>query len=396
DAKLFTSVSEVASGVNLNFGLEVTNNNPYPVVENDVLIRIYRQQDDQLIRSMNGDEIVDEFYAAENISLDAGQQREYQFDWKIPSLSKSGSYYAVSYVVSSDKYNLLGLTFTDDIAGDKTFFDIVGAQDGIYFDRNSVQINDQDHQLISYPPLYPKDDEITIEAEIVNESSIDETIVVNWDLYWWDQMSEENKVDTRTKTYHVPANDSIVVSYNTSKNEKSVYLLKSQFELNDVKSILNVRFVREGVNIPRVNFPGVNSYPLEEGKENNLFSCLHNTNYDDVDNAEYEILVEDLSGNLIHEYKYEGFVTGAMMGVQDSFVPQEDFKNFVIKSNLYQNGNLIESDQLTYLCEDINPDFCNPGVISNRILYMILIGLVSIFVLWFLILKIKKIKTKTK
>lgn len=399
DAKLFTDVSEVTSGVKFNFGLEVTNNNPYPVVENDILIRIYRQQDDQSIRPVNGDHIVEEFYAAENISLDAGQQREYQFDWQIPSLVKSGSYYAVSYVVSSDRYNLLGLTFTDDIAGDKTFFDIVGAEDGVYFDRNSVKINNQDHQLISYPPSYPKEDEILVEAEIVNESSLDEVVEVKWDLYWWDYMSEDNMVDTLTRTYEVPAYDSVTVSYQTSENDKSVYLLKSRFEQDDVESILNVRFVRDGVDIPRVNFPGVDSYPLQEGENINLFSCLHNTNYSDVNNVDYEIIVEDLSGNLIDEYKYNGFVTGAMMGIQDSFVPQNDIKNFKIKSNLYKDGKLIESDELVYLCKDINPDLCNTTLTSNRLLYIIFGGLIGIFIIWFLFnsfLKNRKTKKITK
>lgn len=398
EAKLFTSVDEIVSGVPLTFSLELTNNNQYPIVEGDVYVRVYRQQDEESSRPVNGDEIVEEFLVVENFSLEANEQREYEFTWNIPALSKSGKYYATTYVVSSDRYNLLGLTFTDDIAGDKVYFDISGTDNSVYFNKNNVSINDQQHQFISYPPQFGNEEEIRIDIELVNETSEEKRIEVVWDLYAWDSSLDQNKIDSRSRGYLVPANSSRIVSYNSYHNDYPVYLMKPQLISDGVKSILNIRYIRDGINMPRVNFPGVDAYPLVSGEEVNLFSCLHNTSYQDVDGSRYVIRVEDLSGNTIHEYTYNGIVTSDMMGVQDVFTPNRNFENFKIVSELYLDGELIDQDELVYQCSNINPGIC-PDEEDNSFNYMaisIIVGLILLIIFVSVYDNKKKPKDKIK
>lgn len=395
DAKLFTQTNQIISGVPINFSTEITNNNPYPVVEGDLYIRVYRQQDDNVLSTVNGDNIVDQFKVLDNFSIDSGEQKEFTFSWDIPSNIKSGSYYIASYVVSSDRYNLLGLTFTDDIAGDKTFFDIVGAEDGVYFDRNSVKINNQDHQFIAYTPVYENEKEIKIEADVTNETDEDREIEVEWRLSFWDSLLEENLIEDRSSKYIIPANDTKTVKYEINNNNKSVYLASARLVDNDTTSLLNIRFAREGVNIPRINYPAVYNYPIKKNQDNTFFVCLHNAGIDNyVDDVRLISTIEDFKGNTINEFEYEGKVTGSMMGFDSNFKYKEDVSNFIITNRLYKNDILIDKDTILYNCSDINNEYCNEVSSYEKIKKYIYIFITLIFILLIFIIsrKINKVK----
>ena len=157
--------------------------------------------------------------------------------------------------------------------------------------------------------------------------------------------------------------------------------------------MIGARFVREGVDRTRINFPGVISFPLNAGQENTLFSCLHNSGESPVvTGGKLELALTDASGNLIHQYTYSGDVTGAMMGVAEKFIPQKDYDYFVLDARLYQGDQFIDEAHLVYDCQTIDPSLCKPHVEptfldsitgSIRNIAVIVIGvIILIVVLW--------------
>jgi hypothetical protein len=124
------------------------------------------------------------------------------------------------------------------------------------------------------------------------------------------------------------------------------------------KSILHMRFVRDGFEESRINFPSITKYPLKANEENTIFSCLHSTNLPIIANTELRLTLKDMEGRTVHTYTYAGDITGDMMGLKDSFVPSEDLSSFTLTATLLHNGKLIDEVTQTYDCEVIDSKNC--------------------------------------
>ena len=160
---LNSEISAGVSGVPMTFKGKITNNNNYPVVDGSVYVKIFKKQSDQEKTQLNGGFLADQFFAIENISIDANGSKEASFDWRIPSYAVSGDYQIAYFFTSAKKFNLLGLTFTDDVVGNTFDFSIIGENEKIVeFDKNSVKINDKQHNFAAFIPKLPKDVEITV------------------------------------------------------------------------------------------------------------------------------------------------------------------------------------------------------------------------------------------
>lgn len=386
DAKIFSSTETLVSGSTNAFNVEITNNNQYPVVGGQLYIKVYRRQKDSDLAVLNGDNLIDQRLVIDNISLKAGEQKETTFQWTVPAYAQTGEYYMVSYFTVSDRYNLLGLTFTDDIKGGVEYFKIVGTDSSIYIDKNNVTLNNQKHNFINPIPVFGESEDITAKIVVKNETNKDQTVNLVWDLYWWDSLSSENKLQTKTESMRIKANSQATASYNVTDKSRSVYFLMPTLTYQDSQSIVGIRFSRQGIDYPRVNYPAVTSYPLKAGEETTFFSCLHNTQNKlgnkTSGNVNFISKIIDSKGNLIHEYKYDGPVTGAMMGLSEKFIPKKDYYDFSIETELYYNGKKIDSDVLSYSCDSLSDNCPEVGKINwmSSIVYIV-VGLVVLFLL---------------
>ncbi|TSD02200.1 MAG: hypothetical protein Athens071425_120, partial [Parcubacteria group bacterium Athens0714_25] len=68
----------------------------------------------------------------------------------------------------------------------------------------------------------------------------------------------------------------------------------------------------------------------------------------------------------IHQYAYEGPISGAMMGLKDEFIPKENYSTFYIKSELYTDGQLVDSVEMKYDCNEIDPNQCPKSILKNK------------------------------
>ena len=70
-------------GEKITFKGKVTNTNPYPIINGQLYVRI--SQENKSNFQQNGDLIIDEFFAVENIFLKAGETKDISFDWQAPA-----------------------------------------------------------------------------------------------------------------------------------------------------------------------------------------------------------------------------------------------------------------------------------------------------------------------
>jgi hypothetical protein len=351
--------TSTVSGANLTFTGTIENKNPYPIVGGALYIKVFK--DRGATNDGNGPDVVDQFFVQQDVTLPANGSAPVSFTWRVPSHAVSGDYRVASFFTSGHKFNLLGLSFTDDVVGNTLPFKVLGEQeDSVTFDKKGVRINGNPYLFAAFPPHLSATEPAVVTARVVNTSDTDQKAKISWNVYQWDAQLQENRVQGEETEVTVPANGSAPVTITVTDDQFPVYLIVGTLTWNDTKSIIGARFVREGLDRLRINFPSVMAFPLVAGQENTLFSCLHNTGDAVVPEGRIDLRLKDREGNVISEYRYDGDITGAMMGVASKFIPTETYDYFTLDAELYSAGTLVDQTHMTYDCKAIDPELCEP------------------------------------
>lgn len=358
--QISNEVESALPGVEQTFSVEMTNQNPYPLVDGKLYVKVFREREDNVDTQINGDHVVDSFVVFEDVTLPAEGVVNAAFNWTPSQYLPAGNYYMATYFITSDRFNLSGLSFTDDIIGGRGDFKVVTDNQGLYFDKDSVTINGDPHQFIAAVPQFPKYERLVVTAPVKNDTLEAMNVGVTWNIYYWDAQREEQLVETVEGAAFVPASGVTDVSYELKDYQHAVYLIEPVITYrNETVSKLNVRVARTGIDFPRINFPAVTSFPLKGGEESTLFSCLHNGGSNAlVTDTVMTLELKDEVGNVIHTYTYEGGTTGDMMAIAESFTPEMDYNAVSLTATLSHQGGLVDTVTVAYDCEEIDPNSC--------------------------------------
>lgn len=363
-AQLTAETAGVVSGVPVTFSGSIINNNPYPIVDGSLFVKVFKSRGGA--NDGNGPDVVDEFIAVPDVVIPAKGQVPVSFDWNVPAYAASGEYRIATFFITSRKFNLLGLSFTDDVVGNSVPFSVNSERSsGVQFKKDSVLVAGDSYSFASVPPRVDKTAPVPVRATLQNTTKLSERVRVQWTVYQWDAQLRENVVEEYSQEVTIPAGGTAQTEISVTDTAYPVYLVRAQVTWKDTKSIIGVRFVREGLDRIRINFPGVLAYPLVAGQQNTLFSCVHNGGESSlVQGGSLELTLSDMDGTPIHTYTYTGGISGAMMGVADTFVPEKSYDQFVLSARLYQDGAFVDEAYLVYDCEKISPGLCAQKDIS--------------------------------
>lgn len=355
------TIDQTVPGMPLTFVGKIRNNNPYPIVNGSVYVKIFKLEDiDGVDTHQNGYPLVAFFEAGEDIVIPANTEKDFTFDWQVPSFLQGGEYQANFFFVTDHRFNLLGLTFTDDVTGNKANFSVTNATNKqVVFDKNSVTLNDKPYLFATFPPHLDLDTPALLKAELVNPSDVEKVVTLSWRLYNWDGLRDDSQFDSKKETIVLKPYEKREVTYSTSKQIGSVSYIIATVQDGDAASIINPRFVRDGIEEVRLNFPSLYTYPLEIGKEATFFSCAHSTNLPLVEGNTLTLTLADADTNkTFHSYTYEGGITGSMMAVKDSFIPSHVPQRVVLTTTLTRNGEIVDTVSQIYDCANLSSGEC--------------------------------------
>ena len=162
------SVASAVSGVPITFTGKIKNANPYPIVDGSVYVKIFRQRGNGE-KDVNGPDVVDQFYAAEGLTISANGELPISINWNIPSYAVSGEYKMATFFTVSHKFNLLGLPFTDDVVGNTASFKVAGElKNGVSFKKDAVTVGGEKYYFAAFPPRTSATDPVTVETTLTN------------------------------------------------------------------------------------------------------------------------------------------------------------------------------------------------------------------------------------
>jgi len=371
------SVSGTVSGAPMHFSGLMKNANDYPIVDGQVYAKIFfKNQKTKELTHANGYLLVDQFVVSDGVAINAKQDKPIEFDWNVPAYAESGDYEVALYFTSAHRFNLLGLSFTDDVTGNIATFSVKSEAktDVAYFDKNTVKLNTTPFHFAAFIPHFKKDEAVTAYTTLINPSKKSATVEVAYDLYAWDAMRPDNLKSSTKDAVTLKPGESYVLAYPVPTINATVSYLVVTAKDKDTKSILDIRFARDGIDETRINFPSLTSWPLKAGQENTLFSCMHSTNSPVVSGNTLTLTLKDVGGTVLHTYTYTGDITGSMMGVKDSFTPAKDSASVTLTATLKQGKTLVDEVTQTYDCKALDPTLCPPE--TSKTLLLTLFGVV--------------------
>ncbi|MEI9966605.1 MAG: hypothetical protein WDN67_03120 [Candidatus Moraniibacteriota bacterium] len=354
-----SSLAQTVPGADIAFTGQVKNQNDYPLVNGTLYFKIFRR-DEASFSQGDGNVLVDQFTLPDTFTLAAQGEKPFTFTWHVPELALGGEYYATAFFATEGRYNLLGLSFTDDVVGNQAQFSVTSDTPALAasFDRTSVTLNDQDHHFAAFPLHFAASDTVTAKMKLVNPTSESKVIRLTWKEYAWDALRPENQRNQEYELIELAPNESKELAYQFESKSDAVSYLVVEADDQGAKSLLDIRFVRDGIQETRINFPSILKYPLKPGEQNSLFACAHSTNEPVVPGNILTLALRDEQGNVLHTYKYEGDITGAMGGWKDDFTPASYLSNFTLTATLERENQVVEEVSIKYACNDIDPNLC--------------------------------------
>lgn len=395
-----TPVTQMISpGKALTFSGKVINPFSYPLVDGQVYAKIFiknKKNDKDL--HLNGYRLIDQFVAVDGIAVKANGVKPVTFTWNVPASATPGEYGVSFYYASAHRFNLTGLTFTNDITGNKTTFSITSSstEEHAYFNEDDVFLNDKHFYFAQSIPIFKKDENVVAHLKLVNPTNKEKNVIISQKLYTWDSLLPSNLKDEKSEVVTLAPNE--VRPYDitfTPTTYPASYAVVTALD-DDNKSILNLRFGRSDIFEARNNRMGMITYPLLKNATSTLTACAHLVGPSDRKDSTITVLIKDLKGKLLHTYSYTKGITPYVLGFKDDFSTKEDVYDFTMTSIIQQAGVTTEEITLTYSCKDIDPSICPkeesnaPSSSKTGAIALIIFGIVGIGGFFVLLKRIKK------
>lgn len=374
---------------------QVINENDYPVVDGNVFVRVSQRNGNY---QEEGNFIIDEFIAVENISIDKSGTKDISFEWVVPESAPASTYIFDYFFSVGKKFNLGGLPFSNEIViGQSTFRVVTKQTSSISFNRSETKVNNETYQHIGGWPSVLAGEKVVITQPIINSFTENKDVDITYELYYWDSLNKADLLDTKKEKIVIPANDSVNLEYTIPEMNDSVYYLKMIATSGDSQSIVNIRVVSNQSH-PRLNYPAITKFPLNKGDDVTLFTCFHNTSGINTQ-GKVVVTLKDEDGVEVSRIDYDGTISSIMVADKTQFTAQKSYDHLVLHAQIYDyDGQLVDEYEANYNCEDFKAcgknSQSNKGVVLDNMKY-VLFGLsILLFVGVLIFLGVKSYKQK--
>lgn len=339
------------AGDNVTFFYTISNPMEIPIT--DTAIRVQVLYSGENLDRLEGDDLIDEFFAIKNINLNPGDTYSGEFVWKIPEEIKSGTYLANFYLASEDKFNLAGLSFIPNVLGAGTKFDVSSSYENLLrFDRNATYVNDEQYKFRAFPPTFSPGDELTITTDLINEGNAKDVEVL-YQVFRFDDLdpSEEITAYSKSETVSLQDNSKLPISFNLKNLETNAYHVKLTATTENYKSILILR-LPVGGELGKFVFLGMNKFPITSGNTSGVF-CLTNVGGNPGDeeaqfkgNVKIELLDKD--ENILIEGVDKVDIDGTVSGHMFNFDSEEFYSYAILNATLYNENGIHDQMVIIY------------------------------------------------
>ncbi len=319
-----------------------------------LMVQVWRM-DESDNRKINGDFLVDEFYAKEDFQLSEGQLLPVKISWKAPKDLIKGKYFFSFFVNGNKKFPLL--SFAPDIFSplNQIPFTVEGEKaSGIILDKDGIEINSDHYFPINrIPTVKLMNGKITVKSSVINNTQSLANADVEYKLFRWTQENESDVLSKKNQQVSIKANGTSPIEFSFSPFEKeSFYTLQINVKSGQEKSMVNVVLILEGKNRGVFIFMG----QAEKDSKVSPMVCLRNAAW--VGNFKGRVDISAFLGSSekpIAKWSKEGYLETkdgfCLILKNNGFENLEKGKCTVFKGEIYDDkNNMVDQVTTDFYC----------------------------------------------
>jgi hypothetical protein len=390
---LSSSSTVVKGGGIISFKLKVKNTNDYPLADGFLYAKVYREKDDKSLGQI--DYLIDDFFAAENVYLWPGEERELAFNWTVPINSIKGSYHIALFFSGSKHFNLAGESFVSHMPAAGLGFTIEGQDKGFWLDNDNIKINEY---TINHSTFFPvlKEGDVSISMPLVSTLGGGRALV-SLELHPFDITNEGFQLLSYRQGKDISlASPQQQLDFTLKDLKSGAYVAKISVLAGGRKSIADARFSISG-NSARYIITGLTGFPLEKNGENTIFACLASSAdaFTSGSGRAEVSLVEAATGKPIAAMEYIGDISTREVMIKKTFSPEAK-KDVVLIASLFDaQGNLVDQVRTGYV---LNRFAEKEGAVDlgrmAKIVSLVLLPIVALLLIFFMFKKLQIKKQK--
>ncbi|OGF62073.1 hypothetical protein A2926_03260 [Candidatus Giovannonibacteria bacterium RIFCSPLOWO2_01_FULL_44_40] len=365
DIDLHASGAHYKPGDQVKFVGFLTNENNYPLVGGSLILRVSRQN----AVSNIGNDIVDEWVAKTDINLAPLEKQAVEAIYTLPSGTTAGTYILASYFVTQEKFNISGLSFTDDIYGGYAVFDVEGSKEAFFrFDRAGVKVNGKSFNIFGFTDkVFPEDTEkLSIGVPLKNDGAKAISAKISYKLYYWDSADADNLIESREENIEIKSKSSKELLWDLNVKDYPVYFLKIKAVGDGQNSEVHIRLIKKGFR-PRLNFVGLTKFPLDGGGAK-AFLCYHNVT-DGKGAAKIELTLKNGKGEVIAT-KSKIATTTANIKLLSDRIGKKLNKLTLSAQILNMDGEVLDKVDIKYDCSAFSRSLCSLWLNKGAYVYL--------------------------
>lgn len=263
----------------------IHNPNNYPLVGGRMYAHVLRE--DASMAEKNWHPYLSQEFISGTYDVAANQSIPFQYQWRIPAKSLTGTYRIELYYLVGNRYVMSGIPYVANFTGASAPFTVIrpvvtskttsSEISGFNFDRNSVTINDQAIHLREIPPQFEPGKPITIKAMLsgLGRGKVEGT--VHMDLYAWSITDGTKPILSKVIPVSLGTTDT-PITFTWDAPTAGTYEAVFTANNNDpeaVPSVLDVRFPVTGL-VPRIVYSGIGA--IADGKAT-INACVVNATF---------------------------------------------------------------------------------------------------------------------
>ena len=390
---------EYAPGEEMSFTGELQNENKYPLLDGSLLVRVSKRNPESVVE---GNFIIDEFVAVDEITLDAESRSKIDFKWKIPQGITNGVYQIDYFFNVAGRYYLTGDPFSSVVGPGSQVLKINSDNQAyVSFDKSQTKVNDDNFFMTELTPVVAKGEKAVIIQGIKNTFEEDKRVEITYELFRQNSLNEENKLNTKEETIIIPANGSKELIYELAAVEEKAYLLKITAVSGTQKSIVNIPLNSDEDNL-KLEFSALTQFPLQQNNSVVLFACFLNSA---PRNPQGKVILslEDQSGNLIGKKEYVGVISPQLMAEKLEITADKEYSWLKMKAEIMnEKGEVVDVYEKIYDCKELGLTRCQiffsnlslekkvENFMSSTEGIIIIIAVIVIIILLILIIRISR------
>lgn len=328
----------------------------YPVLNDiGVFVQVFRKDEDKA-GSLEGDYLVDEFYAAQGVALSENAKEKVKVNWKVPEEIKEGKYYFSLTINAAQRFSLAGTPLLAHIPANIFDFDVNNPDNGngVEIDKNNLAINNANYVYRSpAPTVEPQDGEVKITVPVSNLNTGEAKVNIKYQLYRWGQEDKADLLNTKEETKNIGSAEKANLLYSFRPDDlNSVYNLKIIATTSQSVSTSNLRFVVKDHN--RGIFDFIGKARDEQGAAYPTF-CIRDAQWTGYFSGKVVLAVMDAKGNALSKFEKEGDIeaTNRCFVLKADKYRLNDDTSASIKGEIYSKEGKLTDQKIVSLVSPV-------------------------------------------